>query len=151
MIKFRTLQHRFVDDIPESLDPGILYVSVRYATVMHLCCCGCGREVVTPLSPAQWKMTFDGEAISLYPSIGNWNVSCRSHYIIQKNHVIEAQSWSDDEVMSGQEYDRRARNAYYGAKALPQIDTLPSPSNAPKARKSWLSLVGDFFAGKQSR
>ncbi|MDH2348718.1 DUF6527 family protein [Bradyrhizobium sp. SSUT77] len=24
---------------------------------MHLCCCGCGREVVTPLAPAQWRLT----------------------------------------------------------------------------------------------
>ncbi|MDH2356437.1 DUF6527 family protein [Bradyrhizobium sp. SSUT112] len=24
---------------------------------MHLCCCGCGREVVTPLTPAQWRLT----------------------------------------------------------------------------------------------
>ena len=37
------------------------------------CCCGCGEEVVTPFSPAQWQMSFDGEAVSLHPSIGNWN------------------------------------------------------------------------------
>jgi hypothetical protein len=77
MIRHRRLDHRFVEDIPETLDPGVLYVSMRYATAVHLCCCGCEREVVTPFSPAQWKMTFDGEGVSLHPSIGSWALPCR--------------------------------------------------------------------------
>jgi hypothetical protein len=145
MISFRTLKHSFVDDMPESLDPGVLYVSVRYATAMHLCCCGCGREVVTPLSPAQWKMTFDGESVSLHPSIGNWNIACRSHYIIRNGRVIEAQSWSEDRVAYGQERDRDARSAYYATKSAPEIDKGLTTFPQPKKRKGWLSSIGDLI------
>ncbi|MBL6853359.1 MAG: hypothetical protein ISQ86_08225, partial [Alphaproteobacteria bacterium] len=61
MIQVKQLTHRFVEDMPEVLDPGVLYVSMRYALALHLCCCGCGREVSTPFSPAQWKLLFDGD------------------------------------------------------------------------------------------
>jgi Family of unknown function (DUF6527) len=81
------LIHKFVKSVPETLEQGVLYVSVEYATAIHKCCCGCGNEVVTPLSPKDWKLTFDGETVSLYPSIGNWNFGCRSHYWITKNRV----------------------------------------------------------------
>jgi hypothetical protein len=59
--------HRFVEYIPERPEPGMLYVSVPYATVVHRCGCGCGNKVVTPLSPFDWKLAFDGKSISLYP------------------------------------------------------------------------------------
>ena len=52
----RELVPEFVDYIPEQLNPGVLYVSMRYATVNHLCCCGCGLEVVTTLSPTDWRL-----------------------------------------------------------------------------------------------
>ena len=45
------LKHEFVEFIPDKLEDGIVYVSIRYATVAHKCCCGCGTEVVTPLAP----------------------------------------------------------------------------------------------------
>jgi uncharacterized protein DUF6527 len=117
MIRYRQLEHRFVDDIPEQLDPGLLYISMHYAIVVHLCCCGCGREVATPLSPAQWRLTFDGENVSLHPSIGSWNLPCRSHYIISQGQVIKAPSWSEEEVAYGQARDKRTRSAHYAAKA----------------------------------
>ncbi|PZV33546.1 DUF6527 family protein [Mesorhizobium kowhaii] len=49
------LQPRFVDYIPDDVEAGVLYVSQRFSTAAHLCCCGCGREVVTPLNPAKWS------------------------------------------------------------------------------------------------
>ena len=61
------LEHRFVKHVPDSLEPGVLYVSIEYATATHSCCCGCGEEVVTPFSPTDWKMTFDGETVSVWP------------------------------------------------------------------------------------
>ena len=52
----RTLvRHEFVDFIPDILEDGVVYISVTYATALHLCCCGCGSEVVTPLSPTGWR------------------------------------------------------------------------------------------------
>ena len=148
MIRYNRLQHRFVDDMPEVLEPGVLYLSMRYATAMHLCCCGCGREVVTPLAPAQWRMAFDGESVSLHPSIGSWALPCRSHYFIRSGQVLEAPPWSEEEVAWGQSRDKRARDSYYGTKAAP-----PRPSHvAPEpqqVRKSWFARVGDFLSGKQ--
>ena len=81
------MKHKFVENMPEKLDESVLYVSIPFETVIHLCACGCKNEVVTPLSPAEWSVTFDGETISLHPSIGNWSLDCRSHYWIRKNNI----------------------------------------------------------------
>jgi hypothetical protein len=67
----KTLTHEFVEFIPDAIEEGKIYVSIGYATAIHKCACGCGREVVTPLSPTDWKLIFDGKTVSLDPSIGN--------------------------------------------------------------------------------
>jgi hypothetical protein len=87
------LVHKFVRSVPEVLEDGVIYVSVDYATAIHKCCCGCGNEVVTPLSPTDWELTFNGKTISLYPSIGNWNFKCKSHYWITRNTVEWCYKW----------------------------------------------------------
>ena len=87
-IKKNKVQPLFVKYIPTNLKPGILYISLECNIAVHLCACGCGREVVTPLAPEEWKLTFDGKRASLYPSIGNYNFSCQSHYFIKKNKVV---------------------------------------------------------------
>jgi hypothetical protein len=85
-------EHRFVDAAPEVLDDGVLYVSIRYATALHRCACGCGSEIVTPISRTGWILTFDGTAVTLHPSIGNWNYPCRSHYWIRHDRI----EWARD-------------------------------------------------------
>src|SRR5207248_2134638 len=60
---------QFVEFIPEELEPGVVYISTAYATASHLCACGCGNKVVTPLGRAEWELIFDGERVSLFPSI----------------------------------------------------------------------------------
>lgn len=107
------LAHKFVEFIPEVLDEGVIYVSIAYGTVSHRCCCGCEREVVTPLSPTDWKLTFDGETVSLYPSIGNWNFPCRSHYWIRCNRVEWAEDWSDWQIETSLAKDRVRKNKYF--------------------------------------
>lgn len=104
------LQHRFIKTVPEKLEDGILYVSVDYATVIHKCCCGCGGEVVTPLSPTDWKLTFDGTSISLSPSIGNWNFKCQSHYWINNNCVEWAPKWSKTRVTYRRKLENQERD-----------------------------------------
>lgn len=94
MKKRHKLRHNIVDYIPDVLEDGVLYVSVKYATAVHLCCCGCGSRVVTPISPRDWLLIFDGQTVSLEPSVGNWNYACRSHYIIERNRVI----WLRDDI-----------------------------------------------------
>lgn len=78
----------FVTNVPRTLEAGVLYVSMEFGTAVHACCCGCGEQVVTPLAPKDWSLLYDGEAVSLWPSIGNWNMACRSHYIIQRNEIV---------------------------------------------------------------
>lgn len=89
------LQFKFVDFIPDKLEDGILYITLKYCTAIHKCVCGCGNEVVTPISPNGWKIFFDGISISLYPSIGSWNLECKSHYWIKNNKIIFARKWYD--------------------------------------------------------
>ncbi len=108
------LQHRFVEFMPTPLEPGVLYISMAYATAAHSCCCGCGEEIVTPLTPTDWRMTFDGETISLWPSIGNWNLACRSHYVVDRSGVIEAAPWSDAQIAAGRLREKAAKTRYYG-------------------------------------
>jgi hypothetical protein len=113
-MRHHTLEHRFVRNVPRELEPGVLYVSIDYATAVHSCCCGCGDRVVTPFTPTDWRMTFDGESISLHPSVGNWNQKCRSHYVIQRNRVLEAGPWTNTQIEAERLRDKRAKTAYYG-------------------------------------
>nr|WP_302622672.1 DUF6527 family protein [Janthinobacterium sp. HH104] len=92
----------------------MLYVSMDYATAVHSCCCGCGDRVVTPFTPTDWRMTFDGESISLHPSVGNWNQKCRSHYVIQRNNVLEAGVWSTAQIEAERRRDKKAKARHYG-------------------------------------
>lgn len=124
MIRHMRLQHRFVERIPEPVEPGVLYISMEYATAAHSCCCGCGEEVVTPFSPTDWKMTFDGETVSLNPSIGNWTLACRSHYVIQGGNVLEYGSWTHEQVEAERRRGRIAKSRYY------EQDIAGEPSSA---------------------
>jgi hypothetical protein len=107
------IEPEFVDLMPRELRPGILYVSMKYATTQHLCACGCGKKVVLPLSPADWNLRYDGENISMSPSVGNWEYSCRSHYWIERNQVHWARTWTRDQVEAGRRRDTRDLEAYF--------------------------------------
>jgi hypothetical protein len=107
------LKHKFVESLPEALEDKTLYVCMEFATAAHKCCCGCGSEVVTPLSPTDWKLIYDGRAVTLHPSIGNWSFPCRSHYWIRGNCVEWAPSWSEAEIRAGRTHDRLAKDQYF--------------------------------------
>jgi hypothetical protein len=103
------LRHEFVEFIPEELEEGVVYVSLPYATTTHLCACGCGSEVITPLSPIDWQLIFDGETVSLRPSIGNWSLACQSHYWIDRGRIRWATKWSREKIEAGRAKDRLAK------------------------------------------
>jgi hypothetical protein len=118
MIRINVLTFQFVKTIPEKFGNGILFVSMEYGMAAHRCCCGCGREVITPLTPTDWKLIFDGETISLHPSIGNWSFPCRSHYWIKRNAVVWSYAMSEAEIEAGRALDGRAKQQYLETKAL---------------------------------
>lgn len=107
MTRIGQIRPEFVEFIPEKLEPGVLYVSRRYSTASHLCCCGCGMEVVTPLNPAKWGLTESNGTVSLNPSIGNWSFPCRSHYWISGNRVQWAAAMSAERIAAVKARDRR--------------------------------------------
>ena len=127
----KKLQHKFVECVPKPLEDGILYVSIRFGIVSHNCCCGCGNEVVTNISPNGWRLTYDGESISLYPSIGNWDFKCRSHYWIVRDEVRWAERWSDQKI-------RKAR----------EIDGFFGDHESPKGKKSILAKIKRKWRGR---
>jgi hypothetical protein len=125
------LKHRFVQHIPDRLEPGVLYVSMEYGTATHSCCCGCGEEVVTPFTPTDWKMTFDGETVSLWPSIGNWNLPCRSHYVIERGRVIQAVPWTYEQIAAERRRDTAAKARHYDtSKPTDAVKPTPVPIEA---------------------
>ncbi|HEY5333411.1 MAG TPA: DUF6527 family protein [Solirubrobacterales bacterium] len=92
------VRHEFVDAMPEQLDEGVLYVSVNRRIVLHRCFCGCGQEVATPLAPHEWQLEFDGESVSLFPSVGVWGIPCQSHYWVENDRVIWSGRLSRDKI-----------------------------------------------------
>lgn len=81
----------FVDTMPEVLEQGVLYISEKYETAIHLCACGwCGDKTVTPFNNSQtgWQYMRDADdRVTLRPSIGNQQFPCRSHYWITENRI----------------------------------------------------------------
>ncbi|WP_369125146.1 DUF6527 family protein [Cryobacterium sp. 10S3] len=102
------LKSAFVESFPPRLDPGVLYICLRFNTCGHLCCCGCGEEVITPLSPARWSFTYDGENVSMSPSIGSWALPCRSHYLITQGDIIWSRRFSPHQIEAARSGDRHA-------------------------------------------
>lgn len=129
-----TIAHLFVEDIPDDLEPNKLYVSIAYKTAVHKCCCGCGHEVVTPISPTDWELRFNGTAVSLSPSIGNWSFPCKSHYWIDKGRVRWAATMSDSQIRAVRDLDRRTKDQFYGEHlAGNAVETVPLRASAPAA------------------
>ena len=82
------LESREVETMPEFLEDGIIYISRKYETAIHLCACGCKEQTVTPFNkPYGWTLTDDKDGVTLRPSIGNQNMSCKSHYFITNGKV----------------------------------------------------------------
>jgi Family of unknown function (DUF6527) len=108
-----SMRHEFVEHVPAELEPGVVYISIPYATAVHSCCCGCGNRVATPLSPTDWRLTYDGDTVTLDPSIGNWQFPCRSHYWIRRGVVSWSGSWSQAQIEEERQRDIHKKERYY--------------------------------------
>src|SRR5690349_9807538 len=95
--------------IPKEIDPGILYVSLKFDVACHLCPCGCGNKVVTPFGPTDWSFTEKNGSATLYPSIGNWQFPCRSHYWIDEGFIKWSYQWTEEQILIGRQIEKRRR------------------------------------------
>lgn len=130
--QFRT---NFTKYVPEVLEDGVLYISMEYATASHKCACGCGQEVVTPFTPTDWKFFFDGESVTLAPSIGNWSYSCRAHYLIQNSKVVWANDMSSKAIELGRQKDKIKKTKHY-AKKQDNAEGMDIPADKMQNTKS---------------
>jgi hypothetical protein len=115
MNRLKRLRSEFVQFISEEFDEGVLYISRRYKTASHLCCCGCGLEIVTPLNSAKWSLSeCPGGEVSLSPSIGNWSFLCLSHYWVDKSEIRWAGAMSAAQIAAVKAGDRRDAELHAG-------------------------------------
>lgn len=127
-----TIVPEFVERVPSIIEEGVIYISTSVNTAIHLCPCGCKTEIVTPFDPDEWYFTYDGETISLYPSVGVWGAECKSHYWIKKSKVEWSRMYSKEEI---EEVRASERNQ-------PQ-----NSSTQTKKAKSWWRLGWLFGRG----
>lgn len=105
------LQH--VQYMPKELQQGVLYVSEEFGAAAHLCACGCGAKIRTPLGPTEWTLDETDSGPSLYPSIGNWQQACQSHYWIHRGEIIWADRWTPERIKSGRIGELNRRRLHY--------------------------------------
>ena len=99
-MKVKKYKIEFCDTIPKKINEGILYICINCNVIVHKCACGCGEKTVTPLDKINgWTMKYDGQSVTLRPSIGNFNFNCKSHYFITENRV----EWLKDNVYYNKE------------------------------------------------
>ncbi len=144
------LKHQFVESFPRPLEPGVLYISIRFSGIAHACACGCGGEVITPLTPTDWRMTYDGETVSLTPSIGNWSFPCRSHYWVKRSAVEWSFEMSGEAIEAGRRGDRMAKERYYQAKQPAQLvaendPVLPNVAHVADKKISWARRIVNWL------
>jgi hypothetical protein len=134
------MRHAFVRAVPELLEPDMLYISIDYVTTSHLCACGCGAEVVLPIHPTKWQLTFDGVTISMAPSIGSRTLPCRSHYWINKGRIHWANRMSDGDFDRALKRDQLADHRWHEGElipvAAPPTEEAPSQSIGEPASPS---------------
>jgi hypothetical protein len=99
--------------MPKVLEPGVLYYAEEYGAAAHLCACGCGTKVRTPVGATEWQIFESPKGVSLCPSVGNWQHPCQSHYWITNGEVKWSGQWTDEEVEAGRAREVARRMAYY--------------------------------------
>ena len=106
-----TLQR--VHFMPKLIEPGIVYLSEEFDIAIHLCACGCGSKIRTPLGPTEWSVKEINGKPSLSPSIGNWQQLCQSHYWIDGGEIKWASKWSTAAIEAGRAREEERRKSYY--------------------------------------
>ncbi len=116
MEKLATIELRRVQYVPKEIEPGVLYVAEEFGAAVHLCACGCGLKVSTPLRPTKWSLEEEMDGPTLTPSVGNWQFPCRSHYWIRGGRIVWAEAWTDERIAAGRRAQEERQRAYYEQK-----------------------------------
>jgi len=109
-VKFELRRVRF---LPKELKPGVLYVSEEFEIAAHLCACGCGTKIRTPLGATEWSVEETESGPSLSPSVGNWQEACQSHYWIERGQVRWAPKWNEEQIAEGRREEQERRRVHY--------------------------------------
>lgn len=99
--------------VPSNLEAGILYFSEEFGVACHLCPCGCGNKIVTPIGPTEWSFSEKNGEPTLYPSVGNWQLPCRSHYWVEEGFIKWSYQWSEEQILSGRQREEQRRVSHY--------------------------------------
>jgi hypothetical protein len=99
--------------MPKQLEAGVLYVAEEFGAAAHLCPCGCGSKVRTPLGPTEWRLEETPNGPTLDPSVGNWQLACKSHYWIQDGEINWAEKWTPRQIKRGRAFEQARRERYY--------------------------------------
>lgn len=99
--------------MPNDLKPGILYVSLEFKIAGHLCPCGCGNKIMTPIGANGWRFVESDKKPTLTPSLGNWQLPCRSHYWITDGIIEWSYQWTDEEISAGYRAEYERTELYY--------------------------------------
>lgn len=119
-MKLEVIALKAVEVMPRQLEVGVLYVSEKYGAAAHLCACGCGSKIRTPLGPTEWVVTQTPCGPSMWPSVGNWQKACQSHYIIKNGRIRWCDKWTPEQIRAGRRKEEKRRNAYYVAMYAPR-------------------------------
>ena len=99
--------------MPKELKPCVLYVSKEFKTAAHICACGCGAKIRTPLTPTEWSLEETDNGPTLQPSVGNWQQACKSHYWIYRGEVRWSDKWTPEQIAMGRRGEEERRRLYY--------------------------------------
>ncbi|RZK40898.1 MAG: hypothetical protein EOO90_13080 [Pedobacter sp.] len=99
--------------LPKQLEEGVLYVSEEFGVAGHLCACGCKNRIITPIGPTEWSFEETYGGPSLYPSIGNWQLPCKSHYWITNGLIDWSYEWTEKQIIEGRQTEEENRKSYY--------------------------------------
>ncbi len=102
--RLKAITPEFVEFIPtegKELIPGIVYISMKHGMVVYRCPCGCGGLSEFMLDPIRFRLEYDGNSVTFYPSIGISYLECRSHYWIRNNRIewcAPMEDWESQEA-----------------------------------------------------
>jgi hypothetical protein len=123
-----------VQYMPEVLEPGVLYFAEEFGAATHLCPCGCGHKVQTPVGPSDYSLRVNKSGPTLSPSVGNWQRPCQSHYWIRNGQIVWSEPWTSEEIAAGRALESARDRAYFA--------TRVQAHNTPWARfVRWIKRV----------